>query len=157
MALLFSQGLAFGDTTGWDLTGRGSTLQPRAGVQIVPQWPCSSTCTYDQDSVFRLASLNDASLNTSTTAPNLINKQSGARIGTCAWNSGQLLCSPTNSGSTGDTLTLDKIVYGTASSESCTQSFYFDWWDSSATTSQPDPNEEWTSQVAFQTTSGPCQ
>ncbi|MEU7167732.1 hypothetical protein AB0A70_24340 [Streptomyces morookaense] len=156
-ALLFSQGLAFGDTTGWDLTGDGSTLEPHASVQIHPQWPCSSTCTYDRNSVFRLGSLNDASLDTSSTAPNLVDKQSGARIGTCTWNSGELLCSPANSGSTGDTLTLDNSVYGIASGSSCTESFYLDWWDSSATTSEPDPNQEWGSQVAFETTSGACQ
>lgn len=156
-ALLLSQGLAFGDTTGWDLTSSGSTVSPGVHLQLYPQWPCSGTCTYDQSSVFRFGSLNDASLDTGSAAPNLVNKRTGAKVGACTWNSSKLICSPTSSGSTGDALALSSSVAGTASRSSCTHSFYLDWWDSRGTPSEPNPNDEWdSSSFALVTTFGNC-
>lgn len=160
-ALLVGQGVAFGSTAGWNVSADQAIVQPAATVYLRPVWNCGqSSCTYDQNSVFRIGALNDASLYTDT-APNLVKKSSGARVGTCAWNSGMLLCSPTASGtaSSGDALTLDNNVVGRTSASDCTESFYVDWWDS-ASKSIPEPGGELWGEVAHwdtSGTSGPCQ
>ncbi|MFI1801248.1 hypothetical protein ACH427_28425 [Streptomyces sp. NPDC020379] len=160
-ALLIGQGAAFGSTEGWDVSSDQATVQPGATVYLAPVWNCGqSSCTYDQNSVFRIGSLNDASLYTDAT-PNLVKKNSGARVGTCEWNSGMLLCSPTAGGtaSSSDALTLDNNVAGRTSASTCTESFYVDWWDGAAE-SNPDPNGESWGEVAEVDTSGPsgsCQ
>lgn len=160
-ALLFGQGVAFGSTAGWDVSSDQAVVQPGVTVYIKPVWNCGqSSCTYDQNSVFRIGALNDASLYTGT-PPNLVKKNSGARVGTCAWNSGMLLCSPTASGtaSSNDALTLDNNVAGRTSASTCTESFYVDWWDG-ASESNPNPGGELWGEVAYWDTSGssgPCQ
>lgn len=160
-ALLIGQGAAFGSTEGWDVSSNQTTVQPGATVYLAPVWKCGqSSCTYDQNSMFRIGPLNDASLYAGATL-NLVKKNSGAQVGTCAWASGMLLCSPTAGGtaSSSDALTLDNNVVGRAAASSCTESFYVDWWDN-ASEQKPDPSGEPWGEVADVDTSGPsgsCQ
>ncbi|WP_414168626.1 hypothetical protein ACMATS_19960 [Streptoverticillium reticulum] len=155
-ALVISQGLAFADTTGWSVPGNNTSIAAGSHVSLNPQWSCrQGPCDYDQNSVFRIGAVNGASLDAGT-APNLVTNSSGTQVGTCTLDSGQLLCSPTSSGTvgSGDALTLDSSVSGFAASSTCTESFYVDWFDSNNGT--PDQSQEGTGQVQDWDNSGQC-